>query len=469
MKPKTYSYFNNYITDYNNISTLKFDNLTSTKFNLFASIDSFDFLELEKNIELIYKVLPSLKHIFINPIIHLKEDSEVLPIEMSRNISNKSFEYLSFHSEHWSNIEKGKIRPKKILTKTYQDNYSIYENIVFTKCVNDILSYIRKNLHELNDIIYSNKKLEIDLLEHTNHENYYVALGKLQSGYIRIFSKYSKQAIKLITKLNEINDILTSRLNKKVYQLNKDKNLNIKLHKSNILLMDKNYSKVYKFLKAFKQESSQDINDDPDYQYFIKFLLIFSTINFNFESNDNIDFDNLNINFKYNVYNLNIKSINDNILLTFQNDTIYKILLKKSSSKQEFMYYDELINVSDIESANNLFISVNNIDSFRRLQQVLLKGMIYSTRNFKICPFCGDLLIQENNYFCPNCYTIIEEKIIDNNLYFITKIKAKNKFLPLIEKTKDKFLRNRLIERQFYFRNITRLNSLGEPIIDEKK
>jgi hypothetical protein len=233
--------------------------------------------------------------------------------------------------------------------------------------------------------------------------------------------------------------------------------------------MDKNYSKVYKFLKAFKQESSQDINDDPDYQYFIKFLLIFSTINFNFESNDNIDFDNLNINFKYNVYNLNIKSINDNILLTFQNDTIYKILLKKFSSKQEFMYYDELINVSDIESANNLFISVNNIDSFRRLQQVLLKGMIYSTRNFKICPFCGDLLIQENNYFCPNCYTIIEEKIIDNNLYFITKIKAKNKFLPLIEKTKDKFLRNRLIERQFYFRNITRLNSLGEPIIDEKK
>jgi len=95
--------------------------------------------------------------------------------------------------------------------------------------------------------------------------------------------------------------------------------------------------------------------------------------------------------------------------------------------------------------------------------------MIYSTRNFKICPFCGDLLIQENNYFCPNCYTIIEEKTINNNLYFITKIKAKNKFLPLIEKTKDKFLRNRLIERQFYFRNITRLNSLGEPIIDEKK
>ena len=468
---KTYLYLNDYINNYNNISPLKFDSLTSTKFNFFASIDTFDFDALDKNIKEIERLIPYIKQIFIHPIIHLTEESEVLPIEMARNISNKSISYLSSHTSTWNNIKNNKVRPKKILTKTYQDNYSIYENIVFAYTIEQILSYVKHNLHVLNDIIYSNNKLEIDLLEHTNHENYYVALGKLQSGYIRLFSKYAKLSISLIKRLEEINNILTTRLNKRVYRLNKGKTSNLKLHTSNILLMDKNYSKIYKFIKNFEIQKKDKTEETykENYFYFVKYLLLFAIINFNFESSDNIDIDNLNLNFKYKCYELNMKSIGDNILLTFQNDTIYKILIKENATKKEFNYYDEEINVSDIENSNNLFISVNNIDSFRRLQQILLKGMIYSTRNFKICPFCGDILeTKETNHICQNCFTVIKENNIDGELIYSTSINTKNKFIDLIQEQKDPFIRSRLIERQMYFRNITRLNSMGEAILKEK-
>jgi len=465
-----YDQFLPIVKDYNNISLLQFDNYSQTKFNLFVSIDKFDFEELNKNIDLIVKILPNIKQIFTRPIIHLTEKDEILPVEAVRSISNETLQYASSHSELWANIEKGKIKPRKLLTKNYKDNYSIYENIVFTKCIDVILNYVRKNLHTLNDIVYSNRKLEIDLLEHTNHANYYLALGKLQSGYIRVFSKYSKIALSSIQRLEQINNQLTSRLHKRVYRLNKNKTKNLKLHKSNILLMDKNYSKIYRFIKKFNKESDELIitdNNINSYLYYVKFLTIFSILNFNFESNDTIDFNDIDLNFIYKTYKLNMKSYKSSILLTFNNGKEYKIAL---SLDDNINYnYDELIEISNIEFIDKLYLSINNINSFRRIQQVLLKGMIYSTVEFHICPFCGEKLVNENNeYFCDNCYTIIGQRNINNNTYYYTKIKSENKFIDLIHTCKDDFKRNRLIESQMYFRNITKLDSDGNCLIKEK-
>ena len=216
-----YSPIGKYVKSCNELSYLEFDNDVVSKCNLFASIENINFKELEEKIDLITETIPAIKRIFAKPIIHLVENDEILPVEAVRTVNNKTIQYASSHSENWANITRSGIKPLKLLSRNYIDNYSIYENIVFARSIDYILNFTRHTSHLLKDLISTNQKLEINLLEKENHISYFLALGKLQTGYIRSFSKYLDEAIRCIDKLDYITNVLTARLKNPVYARNK--------------------------------------------------------------------------------------------------------------------------------------------------------------------------------------------------------------------------------------------------------
>ncbi len=418
---KGYKDSRTFLSKYNNITYPEFDYYSVTELNLFSSAEDINFDEIQLHLQDIEKVLPAINRIFAKPIIHLIDEETLVPVESVRLINNKTMNYASNHSEHWANITESGIRPRKLLTNNYRDNYAIYENIVFSRCIDHILNYTRHYSRILSDMIYTNKKLEIDLLERENHISYYLALGKLETGYLRGFSDYIDITLRLLSRLDFVNSVLSARLNRPVYAKCHKVKGKMKLRRTNILAMHKDYRQIYKYMKGvFKGDLdvSEEVIDPKDYLYFCKFLTIFAVGHFNLsmDKQKKIDFKKLDLDFTFKEYHVNIKdtkiSGHDAILLTFKEEQEYKIALIPSLEPIKVTQEGVECHVmSPNLDTDDMYISINNIDSFRRIQQALLKGMIYSSIVMDTCPFCGNKMDKEDNlYYCNKCRTEIRKE-----------------------------------------------------------
>ena len=456
---------------YNNITYPEFDYYSVNHLNLFSSLEYIDFVEINQKLTEIEQVLPAMKRIFAKPIIHLKDEDVLLPVEAVRLINNKTINHASNHPELWDDLTEDGIKPKKLLTHQNKDHYSIYENIVFAKAVDYSLNYVKHYIRMLSDMIYTNKKLEIDLLERENHTSYYLALSKLETGYIRSFSEYADVALKLISRMEFVYSALHARLRRPVYMKCHKYKGKLRLRRTNILAMDKDYKKIYKFLKDVFNNEIEMITEDVeplDYLYYSKFITVFSAGHFNFQMNkeDKIDFNSLNIDMFFKNYSLNIKDTKvDNkpgILLTFKKEKEYKILLVPSVENIQIKSDIETHVLSPNFDTNDTLISIHNIDSFRRIQQIILKGMVYSSEKFDICPFCGKpLQEEESSYYCSNCRTEIRKETCKETKekYFVTSIRNFR-----LKRRNTMFSKNSIFQKRFnegllHYRNITKITS----------
>ena len=60
--------------------------------------------------------------------------------------------------------------------------------------------------------------LEFNYLERVNHWDYFLAIGKLHTGYARNFGKYYNKSKELFDRMSLINQALTTRLKRNVYR-----------------------------------------------------------------------------------------------------------------------------------------------------------------------------------------------------------------------------------------------------------
>ncbi len=474
IKPVGYQDSLRFLSEHNGITYPEFDYDSVHSLNLFSSFEDIDLTEIDKEVENMEKVLPSMKRIFAKPIIHLIDEDEIVSVEAVRYINNRTISYASAHSELWDDVTEDGIKPLKLLTNSYRDNYAIYENVVFVRAVDYALNFCKHYSRILKNMIYTNKKLEIDLLERENHFSYYLALGKLETGHIRSFSTYIDMALNLIDRMDFIYKVLSSRVRRPVYVACHKVKGKIKLRKTNILSMQKEYRSIYRFMKGVYKEEIDEMDDTQEeaYLYFCKYLLLFAVGHFNFtmEKEAKIDFRALNLSFNFKEYHLSILDIETKgrkgIELTFQNDKEYKIILIPSLSEFKIEKSEiETHILSDDYDTKDTFVSINNIDSFRRIQQLLLKGMIYSTTDFKTCPFCGGELDREkDSYHCHTCRQVIGLKHCDGchkDFYYTSiyqyQVKKEEKLSPLM---------NRNGEGKLHYRNITDMTDDLEPICE---
>ncbi len=476
----------------NNITYQQFDAKILNKVNLFALPENFDFDALNQCLDMIIKTLPSIKRIFAKPITHITTSSEILPVESVHYINNETLVHASVHSELWADITSDGLKPRKLLTKDNRDNYAIYENIIFARTVDMILSFVRQNLSFLKSILYTNRNLEFNLLERENHAMYFLSIGKFHASYVRDYVKYTAVAEKCMEKALFIDRIIRARLSRPVYK-NCKRHLGVpSLKKTNIFRMDKKYHKIYVLFKRLFESNTQtndytlskQVGQYEGYSHFCTLLSLFAAGNFNFtfSENENIDFINTDTVCTFDKWNLRLESFTCNGLKTVSfsvsKDTVYKTLLLIAPNAEvgnqtlailkNSYEADEYLFACPTEEDKAVYLSIYDIDSFRRLQQIILRGMVCSDKTRDVCPFCGQPLerIDGKNgvYFeCAYCRTQIKTETCPetNQPFDVTKIKN---YTVTNDITAHSAKNGKTSASLMHFRNITAIGLNAEPI-----
>lgn len=475
---------------------IDFDYYTVHDLTLFSVEPDFNYASFKMTLDKITDCLPAIKRIFSKPIISLKDTSDVLPVEIVNKINQNTYSYLGNHLNDIDNFTDRGIKPRRLLTLFSEDDYSIYENRVFCDFIDEVLSYCRKNIRALMNLFYSSSTMEFNLLERVNHLDYFLALGKLHTGYIRDFNRYYGISKDLYAQGSGIIDALQARLNRPVYQRNLKRPSRSELKKSNIFLMQKDYHQVYLTYKYLldnklvqeKEDKTYDLSEmKVNYFYFIQILAIFSLGHFNFEidPNEKMNLKELNSKFSFKNWKIRLENLGgDALLISVVKDTVYRIILVPSLSFNLEVNIDELkmkypsdeyIVATPFEESydkrKTVWLSIENVDSFRRLQQLFLKGMVYADRKFTDCPFCEDKLhynAEEGLYECHSCRTTIKRTTCPDTdkPYYITGIsmlKPKEVTKTLYNK-EEEWVYSRKVESLLYYRNITKIDNKGNVI-----
>ena len=490
-----YSQILSFAESYNNVNYALFDSYTVKAATLFSMPENYDFEALRNALDVILKALPAIKKIFSHPITHIIDKTAVLPIESVRIINNETISHVSIHSELWDNITNEGLKPRKLLTQDHRDNYAIYENIVFVQTVDAIHRFVRRNIRFLNNILYSSKDMKFNFLDRENHISYFLAIGKLHTGYVRDYSKHQDVAEKCLETLLFIDRVICSRKNTAVYKQCKKITSHLPPKKTNIFRMHKDYHKIYLLAKWFSApemtnmaiRAPEDSGSLDGYVLFLSMLTLFSAGHFNFEfdTSEKINFYRLDQTCKFKDWSLNIKTVEHNgtraLKLDFSKDKEYSILVlplldyENSSTsiddlKGEFTADEYLIATSNEEEEKDLLISLFDIESMRRIQQLLLRGMIYSDNKRDICPFCGAPLIQsdekgnyDSRFDCSFCHLLIYSMTCPetSESFFATKCRSPQKKAkaPQGVLRSDNILYTRHIESALRFKNITKIDA----------
>ncbi|MBD5632058.1 MAG: hypothetical protein HDP34_02355, partial [Clostridia bacterium] len=336
--------------------------------------------------------------------------------------------------------------------------------------------------------VYTNQTIKINLLERVNHLNYFLALGKLHTGYSRNFDSYYAVSMRCLNKLQYITSTLVPRLKRPVYKNNRMRPTQIKLRKTNILSMHKEYHQVYKLAKSFAANGTPEKpltatnvkNLQKTYFFFCEMLCAFAIGHFNFTCDENkqIDFARLNMDFTFKGWKLKLKNVKQALTIEVKKDLTYKIalvptILDDGETLLKSVKADECFICSPYEDGekDGLLIDITNIESFRRIQQLVLRAMVHADKKRKECPFCKNKLTLNKEkslpdrpvYECTSCRTEIAEGYCPETgkTYPFTRIAGLAKTSTFGD---DEWLAKRKIEAQMYFRNITDLTDEMEII-----
>ena len=462
----------------NRIPYSRLDAYTLQSVNLFALPENNYFRALDQFSEEIISVLPALKRIFSKPITRLKDTTNILPVESVHVINNRSISHLSQHTELWGNITEEGLKPKKLMTLSHEEDYKIYENIAFVRLIDTILSFTRKNIRILKDVIYSCQPMNFNLLERTNHLMYFLAIGKLHVGYAHVQDKYQISHEHCLSKLLFIEKTLREKLHSPVYRFCKKDHSKLVLKKTNIFRLQKDYRQVYVLLKRFsngdvlKNVPIADEVHKEGYDTYCTLLSLFAIGHFNFEFSEKtkLNFFKLSASCQFADWTLSIDSVSkkkvNGLQLRFTKNTDYTICLlfhrTEGYSKEELQAFknatpaEEYIQLTPFDTAEGeLHLSLFDIDSFRRIQQCLLRGMIYADTDKSVCPFCGQATQKlANGCECTTCKTqILSAHCPETGAeYLYTQIKDFR--LRRQEESQGKVWHEKQEEAKLFYRNI---------------
>ena len=446
--------------------------------------------EVENTLDMMIAALPAIKRILAHPIVRLKDHREIVPIEAVKVIDNRSLTHIASRSEMWDDITCEGIKPRKLMTLEHVETYAIYENIAFACAIDSMLAYIKKTFVRLKDVAYGCRDIHINLLDRTHHNLYFLAIGKLYLEYVNTRTE-QENWLRCVEKMMFIDKSLRQKLKSPVYRHCKRRSYNLKLKKTNIFRSHKDYSEVFKLLKAFESdnetvrlESSDAKISETGYSIFCKLLTIFSIGHFNyvFPSEGRIEISDFSVECQSGDWSLSVREVNESgisaLIFTTRKDTEYTtcmIFSDEEISSNSFDSFktehpaDEYLTCSPNIHGNRrcVYLSIYDIDSFRRIQQILLRGMIWSDTARKKCAFClGDMVEEHGVYRCYFCGAEIRpEKCPETEkIYYVSDIIKSRMHEDAKKSMERKFLHDRIEEAQLHFRNITYITSDRRPI-----
>lgn len=128
-------------------------------------------------VNIIEDTLPSLDMIIRNPSKFIEEREEVLPIELSRNISVNSIKHLSQHTNLISKIEGDKVIPSKILNVFREETMQTYENKFINTLINRLYAFVNRRYEIAKKAGQDEKTTSIEFKDTFNHDDVRVSMN----------------------------------------------------------------------------------------------------------------------------------------------------------------------------------------------------------------------------------------------------------------------------------------------------
>lgn len=245
----------------------------------------------DKSLEDILKHMKHLKQVFTRPKSHLREEMELLPVEVVTRISHETIQHLASHSENCEARRVNGLVPSRLLAKALEEDWAIYENVVAKNLVDRIYNYAKKYKR---DVSLAEHGTNFSLSVKNENKNVYVAQDRLYKSFISSEAlDYNAGDNEFLSKRDaqckEILKTVAFCRESKLYRiLKKCKKAYSPLKSTNIFMMDTNYHSVYELWKILDQaeliKEEVVIPDDISKPYwdFSYSLLTFALNNFNF-------------------------------------------------------------------------------------------------------------------------------------------------------------------------------------------
>ena len=83
------------------------------------------------------------------PRIDLKYEETVTDVSRARRLTSSTYTHLASHSECWQSMSLLGVRPRKVLARFSEDDYSIYENRVYARLLDELDKYLTRRLKSL--------------------------------------------------------------------------------------------------------------------------------------------------------------------------------------------------------------------------------------------------------------------------------------------------------------------------------
>ena len=101
-------------------------------------------------IERIEAAIPALDTIIRRPSVAIEDVDEILPIELSRHITEKSVRHLATHTNLILDVSDDEVTPSKILNVYHEETYLTYENKFINTLLARLCAFVDKRLQTLN-------------------------------------------------------------------------------------------------------------------------------------------------------------------------------------------------------------------------------------------------------------------------------------------------------------------------------
>ena len=102
-------------------------------------------------IERIEASIPALDTVIRNPMVMIEDVDEVLPVELSKHITEKSIKHLAQHTNLILDVtEDDEVVPQKILNVFHEESYLTYENKFVNTLLSRLSAFVDKRLRALN-------------------------------------------------------------------------------------------------------------------------------------------------------------------------------------------------------------------------------------------------------------------------------------------------------------------------------
>jgi hypothetical protein len=305
-------------------------------------------------IETIENCIPSLDKVIRNPRKFIETREEILPIEISRNITAESIKHLSQHTNLIRSIEGDKITPSKILNVFKEESMDTYENRFVNTLLNRLLIFVTKRFDKLKsamsqeDYLCLKMEQEINMNEQEKVDfsfemKSYTKSNDGENGKISEFSR--------VLKIKQV--VMEFSSSPFANEMKKFAFIRPPIMRTNAIMKDtdlKNCLNLWLFIESYDKIGYSidyiDVSQKPNEKY-INELYGISAINYAlfkyYTSNDQSDFIFRKVRKKKALVPVYIKEIYDEFTTEFNVTevefrkimNVSKISLKKKRSEQE--------------------------------------------------------------------------------------------------------------------------------------